>query len=188
MKAWGIIAALGCLLGCAAPENSIEADYRTVASATLWLQQDSTSSAMTLAMVETELARRGESHAGGAYLGKRTAAAYGQRLYARHSAAVLTGKQCSDFPSSAAAQQFFLRSGGPTQDRYNLDGDGDGLACEWGVTLRTSRKLYAHSTPRTVKSSPKYRSAPRYSSGCYTGPRGGRYTISASGRKNYGGC
>lgn len=26
------------------------------------------------------------------------------------------------------------------------------------------------------------------SSGCYTGPRGGRYTISRSGKKNYGGC
>lgn len=26
------------------------------------------------------------------------------------------------------------------------------------------------------------------SSGCYTGPRGGRYTISKSGKKNYGGC
>ncbi|WP_183035973.1 YHYH domain-containing protein [Cupriavidus sp. UME77] len=23
---------------------------------------------------------------------------------------------------------------------------------------------------------------------CYTGPRGGTYTITASGRKNYGGC
>lgn len=26
------------------------------------------------------------------------------------------------------------------------------------------------------------------SSGCYTGPRGGRYTISKSGKKNYRGC
>lgn len=26
------------------------------------------------------------------------------------------------------------------------------------------------------------------SSGCYTGPRGGRYTITKSGKKNYGGC
>lgn len=26
------------------------------------------------------------------------------------------------------------------------------------------------------------------SSGCYTGPRGGRYTITRSGKKNYGGC
>lgn len=25
-------------------------------------------------------------------------------------------------------------------------------------------------------------------SGCYTGPRGGRYTITSSGKKNYGGC
>jgi TolA-binding protein len=26
------------------------------------------------------------------------------------------------------------------------------------------------------------------SSGCFTGPRGGRYTITPSGKKNYGGC
>lgn len=35
------------------------------------------------------------------------------------------------------------------------------------------------------------KSSPAHSSGgatCYTGPRGGTYTITASGRKNYNGC
>jgi len=53
------------------------------------------------------------------------------------------------------------------------------------------------STPRTAlstsppPSSPAYKqTAPRATSGqtCYTGPRGGTYTITASGRKNYSGC
>lgn len=30
--------------------------------------------------------------------------------------------------------------------------------------------------------------APRSGQTCFTGPRGGTYTITASGRKNYGGC
>lgn len=38
---------------------------------------------------------------------------------------------CSDFPSSAAAQRFFQSNGGPRADRYGLDRDGDGFACEW---------------------------------------------------------
>lgn len=38
------------------------------------------------------------------------------------------------------------------------------------------------STPVTVPTSPPI------STTCYTGPRGGTYTISASGNKNYGGC
>lgn len=37
---------------------------------------------------------------------------------------------CSDFSSQAAAQEFFINSGGPSSDPYGLDGDGDGVACE----------------------------------------------------------
>lgn len=52
------------------------------------------------------------------------------------------------------------------------------------------------STPNSLAgfdaaSSPSRSRAPSRSSGgatCYTGPRGGTYTITASGRKNYSGC
>ncbi|MFT4038134.1 MAG: excalibur calcium-binding domain-containing protein [Thermomicrobiales bacterium] len=37
---------------------------------------------------------------------------------------------CSDFKTQKEAQKFFKRHGGPQQDPYNLDGDGDGIACE----------------------------------------------------------
>ncbi|MCB1397105.1 MAG: excalibur calcium-binding domain-containing protein [Rhodobacter sp.] len=44
---------------------------------------------------------------------------------------------CSDFSSAAAAQSFFVSNGGPAIDRYDLDRDGDGYACEWGRTVQT---------------------------------------------------
>lgn len=37
---------------------------------------------------------------------------------------------CSDFTTQKDAQKFFKKHGGPQQDPYNLDGDGDGRACE----------------------------------------------------------
>ncbi|WP_439687993.1 YHYH domain-containing protein [Cupriavidus oxalaticus] len=40
---------------------------------------------------------------------------------------------------------------------------------------------------RSANSLASTRSAPSGPK-CYTGPRGGTYTITASGRKNYGGC
>jgi hypothetical protein len=37
---------------------------------------------------------------------------------------------CSDFSSQAAAQAFYLASGGPGSDPHRLDSDNDGVACE----------------------------------------------------------
>lgn len=40
-------------------------------------------------------------------------------------------RDCSDFPTQAAAQHYFAAHGGSrTNDFDNLDGDGDGVACE----------------------------------------------------------
>jgi hypothetical protein len=39
-------------------------------------------------------------------------------------------KDCSDFPTQAAAQKFFKKHGGPRQDPHRLDADHDGIACE----------------------------------------------------------
>ena len=41
------------------------------------------------------------------------------------------GYNCSDFSTQKQAQDFFISSGGPTKDPYRLDGDKDGLACEY---------------------------------------------------------
>lgn len=37
---------------------------------------------------------------------------------------------CSDFPTQAAAQTYFVSLGGPSSDPDQLDGDSDGIACE----------------------------------------------------------
>ena len=39
-------------------------------------------------------------------------------------------RNCSDFSTWRAAQDFFLNAGGPESDPHGLDGDGDGIACE----------------------------------------------------------
>jgi hypothetical protein len=158
--------------------------FASMSTDALWADQANSQSPQQLAFVEAELGARGQTANGSAYLGLRTASAFGKALYSRtggESGSV--AKACSDFGSSAEAQRFFLSTGGPLSDPANLDGDGDGLACEWGTTISHVAKTHR------VKVTTHRAYAPRHaSSGCYTGPRGGRYTISASGRKNYGGC
>jgi len=39
-------------------------------------------------------------------------------------------KDCSDFRSWRAAQNFYKKHGGPKRDPHRLDGDDDGIACE----------------------------------------------------------
>lgn len=39
-------------------------------------------------------------------------------------------KDCPDFDTQQEAQDFFESEGGPDEDYYNLDRDGDGVACE----------------------------------------------------------
>jgi hypothetical protein len=41
---------------------------------------------------------------------------------------------CAKYVSDAAAQEAFLKAGGPESDRYGLDPDGDGFACRWDPT------------------------------------------------------
>jgi hypothetical protein len=49
---------------------------------------------------------------------------------------------CEDFSTRAEAQEFFEAHGGPERDPYYLDGDGDGIACEWGVDGSDDRSEY----------------------------------------------
>jgi endonuclease YncB( thermonuclease family) len=46
------------------------------------------------------------------------------------SAAAAGDRDCSDFASQRAAQNYFLSKGGPGRDPDHLDADGDGIACE----------------------------------------------------------
>ena len=39
-------------------------------------------------------------------------------------------KDCKDFPTSQAAQEFYISQGGPNSDPHKLDIDKDGLVCE----------------------------------------------------------
>lgn len=135
-------------------------------------------------MIEAELAVRGVNQCSGASYGGPSAAALGSNLYDRQeslsSMAPVNTRNCSDFSSGATAQKFFLATGGPLNDGNDLDRDGDGLACEYGSQIRRIA-AYRPPSPRVVR--------PRYSrSTCYTGPRGGTYTLTRSGNKNYDGC
>ena len=46
------------------------------------------------------------------------------------AADAVADRDCGDFDTQAAAQQFYLDAGGPQSDPHNLDSDGDGVACE----------------------------------------------------------
>jgi hypothetical protein len=134
-------------------------------------------------MTEAELAVRGVTLCNRKTYGSTTASRFGAVRFNRSTAQTpVAGRDydCADFSNAARAQRFFLASGGPQVDRYDLDRDGDGLACEWG---RQIRRIASTLVPRA-------RVAPRRtsSSRCYVGPRGGTYTLTASGNKNYSGC
>lgn len=165
------------LLGACAAPGTMSQNYAAQTSSTLWNMHFQTSDPLQIAYIEAELGSRGQTSFGVDYLGRTTASAYGKRLY-RREAASSTDVNCKDFPSAAEAQKYFLARGGPVSDPEGLDRDGDGLACEWGTQLRKSASRYS------VRIQPRRQS----SSYCHIGPRGGRYTITASGAKNYGGC
>jgi hypothetical protein len=182
------VCALVLVSACGAPPPSSPSSpgaarnpYASTSTTQLWAMQGMSTSASELRLVEAELGARGESSFGTWYIGQRTASEVGTTRYSRASGAG-GGKDCGDFNSAADAQRYFLLNGGPSNDPHNLDGDGDGYACEWGAYVRSS---YAKYKPQAAVYKPgrTYRS-----SGCYVGPRGGTYTITASGKKNYGGC
>lgn len=184
-----VIGFVGALLiaGCATVTSQGSfSQLQGLNSSSLWAKQATTSSPLELAVVEAELGSRGETSNGIWYLGQKTASAYGNKLYQRTTTGGTTSdqKNCSDFASSAEAQKYFLASGGPVSDPNRLDGDGDGLACDWGKQITTAKKRFAPKPTVTPRATSAYRSTSR----CYTGARGGRYTITSSGRKNYGSC
>jgi Excalibur calcium-binding domain len=158
--------------------TALQSSYAQLTNEQLWSIQGTTSSPAALLYAEAELGSRGQTTYAGRFLGQRTAGTVGRANYSRPSTGQ-SNRNCSDFPSAGAAQRYFLSQGGPLSDPSDLDRDGDGYACEWGAKLR---QVAAAATPR--------RSVRPQSTGsrCYTGPRGGTYTITSSGGKNYDGC
>ena len=172
---------------CAATPTNYR--YQNLSTPTLWGELSRASDTRTLMLIEAELGARGVMNSGDEYIGRRTAGTVGRSAYVR-TEPVSGDKNCSDFPSAGEAQRFFLAAGGPVRDPHGLDSDGDGNACEWGRSLQASvshhRRIRAQQT-RAVWAATKTRTVA--SSGrCYVGPRGGTYTITASGTKDYDGC
>jgi hypothetical protein len=64
---------------------------------------------------------------------------------------------------------------------YHCHGSGSGKP----EPARTAAKTAAKEAETPSQAVPSQRSLPH---GCYIGPRGGTYTITKSGKKNYGGC
>ncbi len=181
------LAGLWLAAACSVPQSPAanSAYYSSMATDQLWAQHLRTNAPLETAYIEAELGARGQTARRTRYLGQTTASAYGRALYSRQSGVAVTGdKDCSDFASVAAAQRFFLASGGPVSDPHNLDGDGDGLACDWGATISGVARSKAR---KTAAAAPRRPSGP--SSGtCHVGSRGGTYTITAGGYKDYDGC
>jgi hypothetical protein len=69
---------------------------------------------------------------------------------------------------------------------------GGGLNSEGCHTNHKTGDYHCHRSPAVGQPTPFQRpqqdSDPRHSPTCYTGPRGGTYTITPSGKKNYNGC
>ena len=59
----------------------------------------------------------------------------GETIYPRSRIAISSSERnCGRYDTPEAAQQAFLRAGGPQRDSKNLDPDGDGFACYWDPT------------------------------------------------------
>ena len=56
----------------------------------------------------------------------------GEKIFTRSSFSIYDNwNECSKFKTKDQAQRNFLKNGGPYKDRFNLDPDGDGFACDW---------------------------------------------------------
>lgn len=178
---------LGSLVACGPTPSSYSGtdSFQSRSSYSLWSDLSLTNDTRQIMLIEAELASRGQTRSpeGSEYIGRKTSGTVGRSVYGRTEPAS-GNKNCSDFSSPAEAQRFFLAAGGPVRDPHGLDRDGDGNACEWGKTLRSSVSSYRRAITRQA-TAPR---ASRASGVCHVGPRGGTYTITASGGKNYDGC
>ena len=59
----------------------------------------------------------------------------GEKIYYRNFISNSAASGCKKFFNKNAAQIFFLENGGPKNDFYNMDVDGDGFACKWDPAI-----------------------------------------------------
>ena len=187
----------GILCSCSttvpAPKAIPVADQSSLPTASLWQRVSVTRSVPEIFAIEAELASRNQMVSGSSFVGQHTSGMVGSPTYTR-PVSNQGDRDCSEFASSAAAQKFFLSSGGPYTDAHGLDRDGDGFACEFGNLLNTNANQHRNRSPSFSALPGRVRASAgpsrRVVSGsqCFVGPRGGTYTITASGNKNYGGC
>ncbi len=71
----------------------------------------------------------------------------GKKIYNRHPISDINRPGCSQFANGNSAQIFFLKNGGPNNDYYQLDNDGDGFACKWNPEIY--RKINAEASDET---------------------------------------
>ena len=59
----------------------------------------------------------------------------GEKIHYRKFISSGAGSGCEKFYNNNSAQIFFLENGGPKNDFYNIDVDGDGFACKWDPAI-----------------------------------------------------
>ncbi|WP_347310408.1 hypothetical protein [Defluviimonas sp. SAOS-178_SWC] len=129
----------------AAPVNhtgiSDEQDFSAVASRET-IESDKARIAQNRAQYQqvqpTELPQRTDESSGAVDLVQYALSApnrIGEAVYPRSKISLSNSqKACARYATPEAAQQAFLKSGGPKRDPKNLDPDGDGFACYWDPT------------------------------------------------------
>jgi hypothetical protein len=105
----------------------------------------------------------------------------GRAMGLRHFAAVLV---CCG-PVGVLAHGGGLNAEGCHNNRKTGD-----YHCHRAPAVPLAQQVEPNSAAQSVQSTAGPAQAPRSTTGptCYTGPKGGTYTITASGKKNYGGC
>lgn len=138
-------AAAGATDAAAAPAShagiSDEQDFSAVASRES-IESDKARIAQNRAQYQqvqpTELPERTDASSGAVDLVQYALSApnrIGEAVYPRSRIALSNSqKACARYATPEAAQQAFLKAGGPKRDPKNLDPDGDGFACYWDPT------------------------------------------------------
>tara|TARA_Y200000002_G_scaffold36429_1_gene26743 strand:- start:83 stop:601 length:519 start_codon:yes stop_codon:yes gene_type:complete len=70
----------------------------------------------------------------------------GEKIYFRNFLGAEVNSGCEKFLNKNAAQIFFLKNGGPKNDYYNIDTDGDGFACKWDPEIYRKIDSFSENT------------------------------------------
>jgi hypothetical protein len=179
---------IAVVAGCAPSTELSKLKLKRTPTSELWSIYDRDPLSLSGLRAEVELISRGQHSYISSYIGEKTRLMVGTPTYTRglqRQKILAIDLDCSDFGTEMEAQTFFLSNGGSSVDRHDLDRDGDGFACDWGVQIQQIARnvLKTRAEQRTQKKAPSYRQSS--SRTCHTGPRGGRYYYASSGRKVY---